>query len=203
MELLVLGIAQHQPVVGVPQHEGLRDVLDRIHQAEFGFLVQLVGQFLLADVEHDAHQVRVAFGLSRRQRHARPQPHIVAVLVAHAEFLVEGGDLPVEQLLHRFLELRVALMDAVRHFGEAQVVALHRHAQHVEHRARPEDDAAAHVPVPHAALAAVQRLVEARGGNAEDLVGLRRLGGLPVEGGTQQHQHQEGDDEQRRHLRDG
>ena len=64
-------------------------------------------------------------------------------------------------------EMRVFRVDAAGHLAEAEKIALHRHAEDVEHGARPEDDAIGDVPVPHAALAAVERLVEARGGNAE------------------------------------
>ena len=126
----------------------------------------------------------------------------MAILVAHAELAVKGGDLAVQQLFHRFLELGVSLVDAAQHFGEAQVVALHRHAEDIEHGARPEDDALAHIPVPHAALAAVQRLVEPRGGKAEDRIRFSRLRRLPVEGGAEHDQHQQRHDEQKRDLRD-
>jgi len=63
------------------------------------------------------------------------------------------------------LELGVVLVDAAHHFGKAQEVALHRHAENLEHGARPEYDALRHVPIPHAALTALQRLVEAVGGD--------------------------------------
>ena len=93
-------------------------------------------------------------------------------------------------------------VEPVGHLLEAEKIALHRHAEDVEHGARPEDHAIGDVPVPHAALAAVEGLVEARRGNAEHGVGLRRPRRLPVEGAAQHHQHEQGDHKERRHACD-
>ena len=202
MELLVLGIAQDEAVVRIPQHEGFRDVLHRIHQAQLGILVDLVGLLLLRDVEDDAGQVREVLRLARGERHAGAEPDVIAIFVAHAELTVEGGDLAIEKLLDRVLELRVVRVNAADDFIEGQIVALHRHAEHLEHGTGPEDDAPAHVPVPHAALAAFKRLVEPRGGNAQNRIRFGRLGGLPVEGAAQQDQHEKRHNEEGGDLRD-
>ena len=89
MELLVLGIAQDEPVVGIPQHEGLRDILDRVLEAELRFLVELVGELLRGDVDGDADEMRRILAGRMRKLGARPEPHPVAALMAHAEFVIE------------------------------------------------------------------------------------------------------------------
>ena len=122
--------------------------------------------------------------------------------MAHAEFLVEDRFLAGEQLLDHFLELRIVGMDALGDFAEIQELALLLEPENVVHRFRPEDPAARDVPVPQAAMAAVERLVEPLGGDGEGAVGFRRLRRLPVKGAAQHHQHEEGDAEQQRHLHD-
>ena len=75
VQLLVLGIAHHQPVVGVPQDEGFRDRLDGVAEADIGGLRALDEPHLLGDVDGDADEVRVV-GLAgrpaRRGRAATP-----------------------------------------------------------------------------------------------------------------------------------
>ena len=61
MELLVLRIAQDEPVVGIPQHEGFGDILDRILEPELRLLVEPVGELLRGDVDGDADEMRRLF----------------------------------------------------------------------------------------------------------------------------------------------
>ena len=89
MELLVLGIAQDQLVIGIPQHEGFGNILDRVLEAEFRFLVEAVGEFLRGDVDGDADEMRRVLARRTRQLGACPEPHPMAVGMAHAEFLIE------------------------------------------------------------------------------------------------------------------
>ena len=63
VQLLEIGIAQHQPVVGVPQHEGFRDGLDGVAQAHVGGDRLLHQVLLLGDVDRDADQMQ---GRARR-----------------------------------------------------------------------------------------------------------------------------------------
>ena len=168
MELLVLGIAQHQAVVGIPQHEGLRDVLDGIHQPELGLLVELVGFLLLGDVEDDADEMRLAGLVARRKGSTRARSHTQwPSSWRMRNSWSKAGDLALQQAFDRASSCVSSRVERLSHLLEAEKVALHRHAEDVEHGARPEDDALGDVPVPHAALAAVERLVEARRGNAE------------------------------------
>ena len=57
MELLVFRIAEHETIVGVPQHERFGDVLDCILEAKLSFLIELVGDLLRGHVDGDADEV--------------------------------------------------------------------------------------------------------------------------------------------------
>ena len=74
--LLELRIAQHEAVVGVPEHEGFRDRLDGVAQAHVGGRRSAREAALLGDVDGDADQVRIARLADRapvrRGRAARP-----------------------------------------------------------------------------------------------------------------------------------
>ena len=62
VQALEVRIAEHEAVFGVPQHEGLRDGLDRVAQPQVG-LHGLLGEALLfGDVDCDADQVQAAVG---------------------------------------------------------------------------------------------------------------------------------------------
>ena len=54
-------VAQHQPVFGIPQHEGFRDRFDRIAQPQVGLHAALGKAALLGDVDGNADQVQAAF----------------------------------------------------------------------------------------------------------------------------------------------
>ncbi len=58
--LLVMGVAHHQTVVLVPQHEGFRRALDGVGQALVGFCIALGQAVLLGHVHGDADQVHAA-----------------------------------------------------------------------------------------------------------------------------------------------
>ena len=57
VEALVLGVAQHQPMAGIPQHEGLRDRFDRVAQTLVGRRRRFRLALALGDVEGDADSV--------------------------------------------------------------------------------------------------------------------------------------------------
>ena len=111
VQLLEVGIAQHQPVVGVPQHEGFRDGLDGVAQAHVGGGGLLDQRLLLGDVDGDADQVQARLAGLAHQLAARAQPDPVAVGVAHAEVVVDGVGLGVGELGGELVELDVVGMD--------------------------------------------------------------------------------------------
>ncbi len=90
MQFLEIGIAQHQAVVGVPQHEGFRDGLDGVAQAHVGGDGLLDQALLLGDVDRDADQMRARLARLAHQLAARAQPDPVAVGVAHAEGVIDA-----------------------------------------------------------------------------------------------------------------
>ena len=58
VQLLEVRVAQHQAVVGVPQHEGFRDGFDGVAQAQVGGDRLLHQVLLLGDVDGDADEMR-------------------------------------------------------------------------------------------------------------------------------------------------
>ena len=120
VELLVFGVAQNQAVVGIPQDEGFRDILDRVLEAQFCFLVEPVGELLGGDVDDDADEMRRFLFGRMRKLGTGPEPHPVAVDMAHAEFMVEDRLLAGEKGFNHFFELRVFRMDAVGNVAEIQ-----------------------------------------------------------------------------------
>ena len=91
VQILEVGIAQHQPVVGVPQHEGLRDGLDGVAQAHIGGGGLLDQGLLLGDVDRDADQMQAGLAGLAHQLAARAQPDPFAAGMAHAEVVVDGA----------------------------------------------------------------------------------------------------------------
>ena len=73
----------------VPQHEGFRDGLDRVAQAHVGLDGALDEILLLGDVDGDADEMRPGSPGWLRELAARPQPHPMAVGVAHAEIVID------------------------------------------------------------------------------------------------------------------
>ncbi|GJD59693.1 hypothetical protein IFDJLNFL_5624 [Methylobacterium dankookense] len=155
-----LRIAQHQPVGGVPEDEGLRDRLDRVAQAHVGGGAALGEVVLLAHVDGDADEMVAAIGGIRHHLGAGAQPDIGAVGAAHAEGVVDdglvGGEPPREAV-----EVAVVGMDEGVHLAEGEILVLALVAEQGVHRVRPVDPPARDVPVPQAAAAAAERDVEA------------------------------------------
>ena len=124
VQLLEVGIAQHQAVVGVPQHEGLGNGLDGVAQPQVGFDGPLDQRLLLGDVDGDADQVRGDFARLLDQLAARAQPDPVAVGVAHAEGVVDRRGLGFGELGGELIEVQVVGMDQRIDLAEAQELVL-------------------------------------------------------------------------------
>ena len=197
VQLLEIGVAEHQPVVGVPQHEGLGDGLDGVAQPHVGGDGLLHQALLLGDVDGDADQMQAGIVRLVHQLAARAQPDPVAVGVTHAEGVVDRGDLGVGKLRGEVVELHVVGVDQRADAAEGQEVVLALHAEDIEHRLRPEDAAAGEVPVPQAAAAAVERGVDAAAHRLVDDVGLARPCRLPVEGEAEDQHDEAGGGRQR------
>ena len=72
VQVLEVRVAQHQAVLVVPQHEGFRDGLDGVAQANVGGGGPLDQRLLLGDVDRDADQVHA--GLAGLAAPARSAP---------------------------------------------------------------------------------------------------------------------------------
>ena len=124
VQVLEVGIAQHQAVLVVPQHEGFRDGLDGVAQADVGGGGLLDQRLLLGDVDRDADQVQAGLAGLLHQLAARAQPDPFAAGVMHAEFVVDGAGLGVGKLGGELVELDVVGMHQLADFAEGhQVVA--------------------------------------------------------------------------------
>jgi hypothetical protein len=133
VQALEVRIAEHQPVVGVPQYEGFRDGLDGVAQPQVGFHSALGEASLLGDVDGDADQVRAAAVLALAELAAHPQPDPVAVGMAHPEGLVDVIELAGDELIGD-----VEQVDVVGHhqrvdLAESQKVAAAFQPQQFEH----------------------------------------------------------------------
>ena len=183
VELLVLRVAHHEAVVGVPEDEGLGDGLDRVAEADVGGLRTLDQPHLLGHVDGDADEVRLA-AVAVDQLGAGAEPDPAAVGMAHAEHAVDGRLALVVEGLGKRHQVAVVGMDEAGDLAEAEQVVALVLADDLEHRARPEHAAPCKVPVPQAAAAAHQRRLEALVGLGVDRVGLdgaARLGEVAVE----------------------
>ena len=91
VQLLEIGIAQDQSIIGIPQHEGFRNGLDGVAQTHVGGHRLFDQDLLLGDVDGDADQMLSGFALLAHQLTTSAQPDPVAVGVAHAEGVIDGG----------------------------------------------------------------------------------------------------------------
>ena len=190
MQFLEIGVAQHQPIVGVPQHEGFRDRFDGVTQAHVGGDRPLHQALLLGDVDGDADEMQAGLARLAHQFATRAQPDPMAVGVAHAEGMVDRGRLCFRKFGGEVVELHVLGMHQCIHIAEGQQVILGLKPKDVEHRLRPEDAAASEIPIPKAAAATVQRRIDAAADRFVDNVGFPRACRLPMEGKSED-QHDE------------
>ena len=202
VQALEMRVAEHEAVLGIPQHEGFRNGLDRVAQPQIGFHGLLGEALLLGDVDGDADQVHAAVGggLAELAAHAQPDP--VAVGVLHAEGLVDVVDLAGDQLVGDVEQVDVVGFHQRVDLAEGEEVVAGIEPEHGEHRLRPEDPAARQVPVPQAAAAAVERGVDPAAHRVVDEVALAGAGRLPVEGEAED-QHDEARGGRQRHRQRG
>ena len=201
MELLVFRVAQHQAVFRIPQNKGLGNIFNRVFQAKLRILVELVRLLLRRDVKNDADEMRRFRIVARRQGGPRPEPNPMAVLVAHPEFAVEHRALAAQQLFNHEFDVGVFRMKPFRHFAKTQKLALGRKPEDFIHGLGPENRALGQVPVPHAAVAAIKRLVQPLGGDCQGAIGFGGFRRLPVKGAGQHGENHDG--RQQREWKDG
>ena len=79
--------------LGVPEHEGFGNGLDRVAQPQVGLDGLLRQALLFGDVDGDADQVQSGIGRALAEFAAHAQPDPVAVGVPHAEGVVDVVDL--------------------------------------------------------------------------------------------------------------
>ncbi len=99
VQTLEVRVAEHEAIARVPQHEGLRNGLDRVAKTEVGFHCLLGEALLLGDVDGDADQVHAGIGRAAGLLAADAEPDPVAVDMLHAEGLVDVVDLLGDELV--------------------------------------------------------------------------------------------------------
>ena len=157
VQALVFGVAQHEPVRAVPQHEGFRDRLDRFAQP----LVGGCGDFRLAlavgDVERDADQPAATAHAVLDDGRALAKPHPFAI--ARRAAGIRGRPRPRRARSAASTRPASGLSSGWTRSSISSRVRsrARREIEDFEHRARPGDQAAVEVPVPQAAAAARQR----------------------------------------------
>ena len=192
VELLIFGIAHDQAAVGIPQHEGFGDGLNRLTQPVLRFLGGLGRPLLIGDVNGNAHKPRRAVRRIMHQGPARPKPDPVPLGVLQPEFVIEAGAAAAQQIFSQFGDGRLLGMLAAGDLAIGEIFPALRQAEHGIHGARPEDAAARQIPVPQAAAPVIQRRIQPRRGR-----GQRRLSrpcpvGIPVHGQHQRDQRNAG-----------
>ncbi len=160
MQLLVFGVAEHEPVGRIPQHEGFRYRLDRVAEMGIRRRRALGHAALFRDVDRDADEMLRAGAPVDHQLGAGLEPDPYAVDVADAEFLVEMVGLAPADRVGERVKVGVVGIDEAGHLAEGHIVAGAVVAEHRVHGIGPVDPAARQIPVPEAAMAPVQRRID-------------------------------------------
>jgi len=148
VQALELGVAQHEAVLRVPQHEGFGNGLDRVAQAQVGGGAALGEADMFGDVHGDADEMGRALAALMNHLGAGAQPDPFAVGVAHPEGLVDRSHALRGQLLGDLAEIAVVGVHEFAEVAEREEFARPGHGEHVVHGIRPIDAAGGEVPVP-------------------------------------------------------
>ena len=197
VQLLELRIAEHEVVVGIPQHEGLGDRLDGVVEPGVGLGGLLFQAALLGHVHGDADEMACRIVGIVHQLGAGAQPHPVARDAADAELVIDERGAGGSELLGQREEVLILGMDHGVHFAEGQELVLALVAEELVHGIGPVDPSAADVPIPQAAASAVQGGVDPVAHLLADLVGGTRAVRLHHIGHADAEQHQDRGAEQR------
>jgi hypothetical protein len=196
VQLLVFGVAEDEAVGRIPQHEGLRDRLDGVAQMGVCGRGALGHPALFGDVDRDADEMLRAGAPVDHQLGAGLEPDPCAIDVADTEFLVEMVGLAPADRVGERIEVGVVGIDEAGHLAEGHVVAGAVVAEHRIHGVRPVDPAARQIPVPEAAMAPVQRRVDALADAVAIVVGGAGPPRLNEKGERDRAEHDAGGGEQ-------
>src|SRR5215813_13346824 len=126
-------VAKHQPIARVPEHESLRDRLDRVAQPQIGLDGSLRKAFLFGNVDRDAYQVhaRVVGAMAELATDTKPDPVSAAVL--HPESLIDVVDLARQELSRDREQIDIIGFYQRIDLAKGQKIAAAVQAQHGEH----------------------------------------------------------------------
>ncbi len=161
-QALILRVAEHEPVAGVPQDECLGNRLDRVAQALVGGRRQLRLAPALGDVEGDADEACGAGFFVLDDFRPLAQPHPAPVGRAHPKLDVHAVAAPIYGGPRDRLQAFVLRMHPGLQVGDRPMAGTLAEFEHVEHRGRPDDPPALQIPGPQPAAAAIERQFNAR-----------------------------------------
>ena len=179
MEFLELRIAHDEPVVGIPQHEGLGHGFDGVAEAHVGRGGALGERLLFGDVDGDADEMGGRSRPLADEFGARAQPHPFAADVLHAERVIDRVGFRCGQHLGDGGEIAILRMHQRIDVAEGEEIAGRGQSEDLIHRIRPVDPPARQVPVPKPASAAAERGVDALAHALAGSVSVPRAGRLP------------------------
>ncbi|KQW18560.1 hypothetical protein ASC80_21385 [Afipia sp. Root123D2] len=198
MQALEMGVAQHEAVVGIPQHERFGNGLDGVAQPQIGFDGLLGEILLLGHVDGNADQVDAIVATGAVAQFApHPEPDPVTLGMPHPEGLVDLGDRARHELFGDVEESDIFRIHQRVDFAKRQQIVAVLKPEQREHRLRPEDPAPRQIPIPQAAAAAVQGRVDPAAYGVVDQVALAGAGRLPMESKTEDQHHEAGGCRQR------
>ncbi len=142
VQVLEVGVAQHQTVLVVPQHKRFRDGLDGIAETNVRRRGPLHQSLLLGDINPDADQVHAGLAGLLHQLAAHPQPDPFAAGVVHAEIVIDRVGPGVGELGGDLVELDVVGVHELADLAEGHQIVAGRKAKDSEHRVRPENSSA-------------------------------------------------------------
>ncbi len=187
-------VAEHEPVVGVPQHEGFRDRVDRVAQARIGLRRVFGERPLVGDVDRDADEMLAGVVGIAHQLGPGAQPDPDSRRAADAEIVIDDRGFRRGEPVGEAVEVAVLAMDEAVDLAEGQELVATLVAEHLVHRVRPVDTAAGDVPIPQSTSPAAQRRVDPALDLVAHVVGGPRVARLKPVGAAKpdDHEHRRG-----------
>ncbi|MNI26693.1 hypothetical protein D3C73_804040 [compost metagenome] len=150
VSLLEVGVAHHETVVLVPQHEGFGRAFDRVSEALIGLGITLCQTVLFGDVHGDADHVDTT-GSVANDLCPCAHPDIMSRRVAHAEYLVDLLGIAAADGTRESVDITVRRMHHPCGIGKRDDAAGSRQAKHFVHRTGPEEPAVGNIEIPKSA----------------------------------------------------
>ncbi len=157
VKLAELRVAEHQPVVGIPEHERFGDGLHGVSQAHVGRGAALDEAALVRDVDRDPDEVAAAVFRLDDHLGTGAQPEPPAIRHSHPEIVVDVIYGRRRQPFGQVQQVSILGMDHPVDLAEGQELVPALVSEKTVERARPVDAAARNIPIPQSAAASRER----------------------------------------------